>query len=226
MSMNKLNNVNQLNKDELLFADVFLKEHFDRIVDWAVGDIKRCCRIKSDGNCDDGGALVGAFMLWCCAIEYFGGLYTGNPNDGGTKARMQDFITKYMPRYDYLKIYDLRWSLLHYYSPHHFALCHENNLEANKNRHLSRSDKGIILHLGWSVKDLEDGVSQYKQDLESNDLLKMKAWKYYKKQYPIMPIKIEEIRPSTLSSLATGTLIQSLSASGTISEITWTKRYP
>jgi len=190
------------NKDELFFAKAFLKEHFDRIVDWAVGDIKRCCRMNSDGSCNDNGALVGAFILWCCAIEYFGGLYTGNANNGGTRARYKGFINKYMSRYNYQRIYDLRWSLLHYYSPHHFVLVHENNLELNKNKHLVETNRGIYLHLGWSVEDLEDAVSQYKKDLERNSLLKIKAWRYYKKQLPIMPIKIEEVKPVSISSLS------------------------
>lgn len=212
------------NINELKFAKAFLEEHFDRIVDWAVGDIKRCCRMNPDGTCDDNGALVGAFILWCCAIEYFGGLYTGNADNGGTKERYEGFITKYMNRYDFQKVYDLRWSLLHYYSPHHFALMHENSLEANRDIHLTPSNKGIILHLGWSVKDLEDAVNTYKEDLKTDDNLKIKAWSYYKKQYPIMPIKVEQLQPTIYNSLASGTAIQSISASGTVSEQDWLKQ--
>lgn len=213
------------NTDELLFANAFLKQEFDRIVDWAVGDIKRCCRMNSDGTCNDGGAMVGAFILWCCAIEYFGGLYTGNAENGGTRQRFEGFMTKYMKRYDYSKVYDLRWSLLHYYSPCHFALIHENNLEANRNIHLSQNNNGIILHLGWSVKDLENSVNKYKNDLKSSDLLKIKAWRYYKKRYPIMPLKSSDFISSTsiLNSLPSLTSIKSLSVSGTIGENEWIK---
>lgn len=210
--------------DELVFADAFLKEHFDRIVDWAIGDIKRCCRMNPDGTCDDNGALVGAFILWCCAIEYFGGLYTGNPDNGGTKTRFKEFITKYMSRYDHSKLYDLRWSLLHYYSPHHFMLIHQNNLEANKDKHLSNTNRGIILHLGWAVKDLEDAVMQYKGELEKDNNLKLKAWQYYKKQYPIMPIKFETVSPTLLSSMASLTSVQSITASGTVSQDEWFRK--
>ncbi|NMB56387.1 hypothetical protein GYA19_00435 [Candidatus Beckwithbacteria bacterium] len=149
--------------------------------------------MKANGTCDDNGALVGAFMLWCCAIEYFGGLYTGNPNNNSAIKRFKGFITKYMSKYDYQKVYDLRWSLLHYYSPHHFVLYHQGDLNNNKYKHLSSSKRGIMLHLGWSVKDLEDGVNKYRRELKKSDELKMKAWEYYKKQYPIMPLKIKEI---------------------------------
>jgi len=216
---------NSINKDELAFADAFLKQHFDRIVDWAVGDIKRCCRMNADGTCEDNGALVGAFILWCCAVDYFGGLYTGNFSNRGTKQRISEFIKTYMKKYDCDKVYDLRWSLLHYYSPHHFVLYHENNLKDNKDKHLTTSNRGIMLHLGWAVKDLDEAVNHYKQDLEKDNTLKLKAWKYYKKQYPIMPIKVEEIyQTKTFGSLATGTSIQPISASETIAQDYWVKK--
>ncbi len=52
-----------INKDDLLLANAFINTHFDRIVDWAIGDIKRCCRMNNDGTCGNNGALVGAFVL-------------------------------------------------------------------------------------------------------------------------------------------------------------------
>lgn len=208
---------------DLELANAFIDKHFARIIDWAVGDIKKCCQLRDDGTCDNNGALVGAFILWCCAIDYFGGLYTNNASNGGTKARIKTFINKYMSKYDSDKVYDLRWSLLHYYSPHHFVLYHENNLDANKTIHLSQKKEGIMLHLGHSVLDLEKAVEEYRKELESDDKLKLNLWNYYKEQYPIMPVKVEEIiKPSTFTSLATGTsIIQPLSASGTTSPKEW-----
>jgi len=209
-------------KDELLFAKAYIEENFERIIDWAVGDIRRCCRMNPDGTCIDGGALVGAFILWTCAIEYFGGLYTGFTSLGHTKARFKHFIEKYMSRYDAEKVKDLRWSLSHYYSPHHFVLYHENNLEDNKLLHLSKSRRGIMLHLGSCIKDLEDAVNQYYKDLKSDDNLKIKMWRYFKEQLPIMPVKVEElVLPSTFGSLPTGTTIETISASGTVSPVEW-----
>ena len=52
-----------IKKGELLLAKAYIDEHFDRIIDWAIGDIRRCCRMNPDGTCDDNGALVGAFIL-------------------------------------------------------------------------------------------------------------------------------------------------------------------
>ncbi len=205
----------KIDKDELILANAFLTENFDRIIDWAIGDIKRCCRYNPDGTCGEGGALVGAFILWCCAIEYFGGLYTGNAENGGAKIRISGFVNQYMKRYDSQKIYDLRWSLLHYYSPHHFVLMHENNLEYNKDKHLSQINQRIILHLGWSIKDLEEAINQYDKDLKNSPELKITAWRYYKKQLPIMPIKIDELFPPSLNSSDSLTTIQSVTASGT-----------
>ena len=97
---------------ELFFAKAYINEQFERIIDWAVGDIRRCCRMKPDGTCEDNGALVGAFILWTCAIEYFGGLYTGFTSAGQTKARFNGFIEKYMSRYDAEKIEDFVSKLL------------------------------------------------------------------------------------------------------------------
>lgn len=215
----------KIDKNELILAKAFLDENIDRLIDWSIGDIRRCCRMKKDGTCKDKGALVGAFILWCCAIDYFGGLYSNN-SSGKTIDRYKAIVTKYLKKYDYKKLYDLRWSLLHYYSPHHYVLYHENNIENNKNIHLTKRKEGIMLHLGTSIKDLELAISQYKNDLKKHDELKIKAWRYYRKQYPIMPIKVENvIKPQTFSSLATGSAIslQSISASGTTNELLWTK---
>ncbi len=214
-----------INKDELLFAKAYIDEHFDRIIEWAIGDIKRCCKMNPDGTCDDKGALVGAFILWTCAIEYFGGLYTGYTTPGASNARIKEFVKKYMPKYDPDKIADLRWSLQHYYSPHHFVLYHENNLAANKDLHLTSTSRGILLHLGWVIKDLKEGVQSYYKDLKDKDSLKIKLWRYYKKQLPLMPVKVEKIiSPTILSSLATGTAIQSINASGTTGPDEWLKK--
>lgn len=215
----------QIDPDELQLADAFLKEHFDRLIDWAVGDIRRCSRMNEDGSCNEGGALVGAFILWSCSIDYFGGLFTEYAEPSGTKQRYKQFIEKYMPKYDWEKVFDLRWSLAHYYSPNHFALYQENNLEQNKNLHLTQTQKGILLHLGWAVKDLEDGVSKYHEEMKEDDTLKIKAWKYYKKQLPIMPFHIDQIITSAnaLASGATGTAIQSVSVSGTVDPMNYLK---
>jgi len=214
----------KIKKGELIFAKAYINEHFDRIVEWAIGDIRRCCRMNQDGTCDDKGALVGAFILWTCAIDYFGGLYTGQTSSGATKARFKGFIEKYLSRYNAESIEELRWSLQHYYSPHNFVLYHENNLEQNKYLHLKQTSKGILLHLGWAIKDLEDGVNQFCNDLRLSDNLKIKLWRYYKEQLPIAPVQVETlVTPKTFSSLATGTAIQSISASGTISPTDWMK---
>lgn len=199
---------------ELILADAFLKKEFERIVRWVVGDIKKCCRIKDDGNCDENGALVGAFILWCCAIDYFGGLYTGHV--ANTRERMTSFITKYMPAYDPDKVYDLRWSLLHYYSPQHFVLYHENNINENKSMHLLSANKRIFLHLGSAVNDIDKAVNNYKHDLETNDKLKLIAWRYYKKHLPIMPLKIEKLIPVDYRSIASGASLSAISLSGAI----------
>ncbi len=212
----------KIKKGEIFFAKAFIDKHLARIIDWAVGDIRRCCRMNPDGTCANNGALVGAFILWCCAIDYFGGLYSGFTSKGATKARFQSFIRKYMSRYDANKVEDLRWSLSHYYSPHHFILYHENDLESNRHLHLTPNDRGIMLHLGWAIKDLENAVNNYHQELKTNDQLKIKAWRYYKEQLPIMPVNIETLVSKEMSNLLDiDTSQSSITASGTVSQKEW-----
>jgi hypothetical protein len=210
-------------KGEIQLADAFIKKHFDRILDWSVGDVRRACGMNVDGTCEENRPLVGTFILWCCAIEYLGGLYTGLSDTGNTKRRFQGFIEKYMSRYESKKVEDLRWSLTHYYSPHHFVLYHEGNLENNKSVHLSKKTIGIMLHLGWAITDLESAARNYHSDLKRDDVLKVKVWRFYKKQLPIMPIDIGKLALSTQTnvSLATGSAIQSFKASGTIDPHQW-----
>ncbi len=121
-----------------------------------------------------------------------------------------------MSRYDWEKVEELRWSLIHYYSPHHFVLYHENNLEKNKYIHLSQTKSGILLHLGWAVKDIVDAVGKYHEELKTDNKLKIKLWRYYNEQLPIMPVEVKNIisQPS-VQSMMTGTSTQSISASGT-----------
>lgn len=215
----------KLAKGELKQAQEFVDNNLDRIVEWTVGDIKRCCRIKDDGICEDGGALVGAFILWCCAIDYYGGLYTGLTAPRATLSRFKGFVHKYMSRYDAIKLADLRWALLHYYSVRHFALYHQNDLEQNKELHLSPSTAGILLHLGTSVIDLENAVKQYCKDLKADDNLKVKMWRYNKEIYPLMPIKVELIiKPNTFNSLPSGITFQNIAASGTVGPDEWFKK--
>lgn len=215
----------KIKKGELLYARAFINEHFDRIIDWQIGDIKKCCRMKEDGTCDSNGALVGAFILWVCTIDYFGGLYTGLTTQGATKARFKAFIEKYMSRYDWSKVEELRWSLTHYYSPHFFVLYHENDLEQNKTLHLENTNRGIRLHLGWAIKDLEEAVNNYYEDLKKDDNLKVTVWRYYKKHLPLMPIQAETLIPQRpLNSLPTITAIHSFPSSGTVGPEEWFKK--
>lgn len=213
-----------IKKGELPLAKAFIDQHLNRIIDWCVGDVWRCCNMNPDGTCRDEGALVGAFMLWCCALDYFGGLFTGNSSDNGTKTRMREFINKYMQSYDWQKVYDLRWSLLHFYSPHHFLLFHEGDERSGRTKHLTNSNKGILLHLGCSVIDLKNTVDNFRNDVLASDEMKVRIWRYFKDQPPIMPVKFEMVQPATFSSLATGTSIQNIEASGTAPYYTWVKK--
>lgn len=81
-----------MDKDKLFIATEFFKARIDQIGDWCVGDIRRCCRLKKDGTYEPGGALVGAFILWVCALDYLGGLLTNSHND--SRHRIKSFLEK------------------------------------------------------------------------------------------------------------------------------------
>lgn len=180
----------KIDESELVFAEEYLKKHIDRIRDWVLGDIRKCCRLNKDNKTFGEGALVGTFILWCCAIDYFGGLYS---NLSKTNCRMESFITDYLNKYGKYnaeKIYDLRWSLVHYYSPLYFALEH---LPERKKYHLKQTNKGCLLHLISCVEDLENAVDDYIRNLKITPELKIKAFRYYKKNPVLQPIEPVDI---------------------------------
>lgn len=37
----------QVKKGEFQLADAFIDAHFERIIDWVVGDIEKCCRMRN-----------------------------------------------------------------------------------------------------------------------------------------------------------------------------------
>jgi hypothetical protein len=182
-----------VDKDKLFIADAFLEKHFDRLVlEWSVGDIKKCCRMREDGSCEDGGAMVGAFSLWVCSIEYLGGLLTGNTKAKGTGDRITKFVGAYLGGYNPAFITELRWSLLHFYSPHHFSLIHEDNILAARKYHLQKvlgTEDQFHLHLGCSVADLEGAAKKFIDDLWGSEEMRMTAFTFYQTHLPLMPMK-------------------------------------
>lgn len=181
-----------IDKNKLLIADAFFKGNLDRLVEWSVGDIRKCCRMKEDGSCEEGGAMVGAFILWICAIEYLGGLLTGNTEPDGTNNRITEFVSRYLRGYNPAFITELRWSLLHYYSPHYFALMHENNILEARKIHLKKAPatkNQYILHLGCCIVDLEKAANVFKKDFWENEEIRLVAYSFCETHLPIMPIK-------------------------------------
>lgn len=186
----------ETNKDKLFIVDAFFKRNFDRLLEWSVGDIRKCCRMRKDGSCEEDGAMVGSFILWICSIEYLGGLLSGNTEMKGTSDRITRFIQKYLKGYNPEYLIELRWSLLHYYSPHYFALIHENNLNGMRRYHLQKipgkSDQ-YYLHLGCSVFDLEKAVEEFKKDFWNKKDQRIIAYNFYKTHLPIMPINFTSL---------------------------------
>jgi hypothetical protein len=182
---------------ELKKAETFIAINLNRLVEWSVGDIKKCCRMQEDGTCEQNGSLVGSFILWSCAIDYFGGLYTGRATLGETERRFRDFVTKYMKDYDYKKLLDLRWALLHFYSSRHYSFHQSNDLLVCQTVHLTESSDGILLDLYCSIRDLEIAVKNYIYDLTKSNELKVRLYRYYEKSNPLMPLTInyDQLKP-------------------------------
>lgn len=194
-----------IDPDELILAKALIKNESVRIYDWVVGDIRKCCRLKKDGSYKRGaGSLIGAFILWCCAVDYFGGLIMGikkyTDYDGGikmenysTKRHIKTFVDKYLSKYGEYnanKIYELRNSLTHNYTLSGYQIVeHDPN---NKSHHLKWSNKGYILHLGASLEDLEKAVKDYLKDLKRDNELIINAFRYYRKNPILMPSKPDE----------------------------------
>ncbi len=180
-----------IKKNEVNEAEKFIDSEFDRLISWLIGDIKRCCRLTEDGTCDTGGALVDAFILWIVAIDFFGGIFTNCVLQGETKRRFKEFVTKYMPQYDYEKLLDLRWSLLHFYTTRHYAFHQNNDIGMCRKVHLSSSSNGVVLDLSCAISDLENATEKYKADLHNSGELKVRLFRYFKVTNPLVPIKFE-----------------------------------
>lgn len=188
-------------KGELRKAEDFILKEFDRLIEWSIGDIKKCCRLNTNGTCEANGSLAGSFILWCCAIDYFGGIYTGCTKQGETTRRFKEFVKRYMGKYDYKKLLELRWALLHFYSSRHFAFHQSNDINTNKQIHLTVSNNGIVLDLSYAIKDLENAVNLYKNDLLKSDDFKIRLYRYYEVSSPLMPINIERGKSPKMHSL-------------------------
>lgn len=78
-----------------------------------------------NGEFSEKGAYVGATILWICAIDFFDGLLTGCYKQRETRRRITTFVSCYLKKYgahDPNKLYDLRWSLVHFYTVRHYTL--------------------------------------------------------------------------------------------------------
>ena len=175
-----------------IIVTAFLKENFPRIKDWTVGDIRKASRISKNGKTGRNGSLIGAYMLWCCAVEYFGGLLIG-PNST-TKERIKNFVERYLNKqggYNHKKIYDLRWSLLHYYTPRGYSVLAQESKEAKL--HLKKTNFGDSIHLGFAITDLENAVEEFEKELRISPSMRETAFDYYKKHKVIKPLEFEKI---------------------------------
>lgn len=182
-----------MNNDELQIAEALLKQESKRIYCEIVGGIRKCYRFRKDGSYKtETSSLIGTLILWCCAIDYYGGLLEGfkkyrnrqgklKKEDYSSKQRIKAFVKDYLKRYgnyDYNKVYKLRNSLVHSYTLDGYGVV---ECDSNKRKtHLTKDEKDRhLLHLELAVKDLKKAIKDYMKDVTNDDKLKICAYEYY-----------------------------------------------
>ncbi len=137
--------------------------------------------------------MVGAFILWVCALDYLGGLLTNEHKD--YKLRIKEFLEKYINKarkdgksYDPQDIIDLRNGLVHSYCPNFLLVS-----SIDRKLHLERMGDRTFMVLEEIVEDTEKAFEMFKKDLLSSDKMMLTAFDYYKEYPPVgpIPIKIE-----------------------------------
>lgn len=176
-------------KGEQAFADAFLKQEFERLKEWSIGDLRRASNLNADGEFVGKGAYVGTTILWICSIDFFGGLLTGCYKERETKRRIRTFVDDYLKKYgsyDPDKLYDLRWALVHFYTVRHYTL---DESKENKKNHLKKiKSRDTLMHIGRMIEDLENAVKDYTKDLWEKPDLRIRAYRYFKETNPLMVI--------------------------------------
>ena len=180
-----------MDKGKQQIARAYFEQHIDRIGDWCVGDIRRCCRLRNDGQYEHGGALIGAFILWVCSLDYLGGLLTNSHHD--YSKRIETYLDKYFNQsknpnehiYDLKQIIEFRNGIIHSYSPNYALLS-----KASKEMHLTEVNGRTFLVLEEIVADSERAFKNFKKDLLSNDQMLITAFNYYKKYPPVGPLEL------------------------------------
>lgn len=179
-----------MDKNKLFFAKAFFKARIDQIGNWCVGDIRRCCRFRQNGTFEPNGSMVGAFILWVCALDYLGGLRTNSKKD--YKKRITSFLgylnsmrkaSNKLRRYNAKKIIDFRNGLIHSYCPNYTLVS-----AGDRKLHLRKRNKRIYLILEEVIEDMEGAFELFKKDLLSSDRMMVKAYNYYKTYPPLGPL--------------------------------------
>ena len=180
-------NLSKLSKENKIeLGKPYIKEHINRLYDWSVGDIKRCCRLRADGSFEDGGAPFGAFILWVCAIDFWGGVMTNLAGKKDASQRFKAFVNGYLKDqnklYKHNEIYDFRNELIHYYTLMHFSVEHDPNFNS---KHLQKLNNGSrLLVLGPAISDLETSVTKLITDIKNDDEKTITAFEYFADHLP------------------------------------------
>jgi len=178
--------LNLSKENKLKLARPYINDHINRLYDWSVGDIRRCCRIKADGSFEDEGALYGAFILWVCAIDFWGGVMTNLAEKRDSNQRFKAFVNGYLKKqselYKYSEIYNFRNELTHYYTLMHFSVERDPNFNS---KHLQKLKNGSrLLVLGPAINDLEASVTNLITDIKNDGDKIVTAFEYFVNHLP------------------------------------------
>lgn len=184
-----------MGKDKLQIAKAYLKKNLLRLMEWTIGDVKRCSRLRDDGSFSEGGALYGAFILWVCAVDYWGGVYTNFSKPENMNKRFKAFVTDYLrqqnKRYNYVQLYELRNAITHYYTLKYFVLAHEPELNDKHLRKIKSVGRWLVLKP--AITDLENAILELIEDIKGDDKRIIKAFDFCKEHIPQRALTKREI---------------------------------
>ncbi len=141
---------------------------------WVLGSIKRTYEATKDEQ--EGSTPLAAFILVSCAIDFLAGFMCGitsfSPQPGESSTNYKAFVTKYLPQYDPVDVYNnIRCRLAHNYSiGGEVALTHRNPAAHDPSGTKGRK----IINFENFFTDFQEAASAYFKELATDSALQAK----------------------------------------------------
>src|SRR6266700_1184185 len=162
-----------------------LQDQIDRVEatykTWVLGSIKRTYEATKDTQ--EKSTPLAAFILVSCAIDFLAGFMCGitsfSPQPGESSKNYKAFVTKYLPQYDPVDVYNhIRCRLAHNYTIGGDVALTHRNLAA----HDPCGTKGRkIINFENFFADFQEAASAYFKELASDSALQAK----FANRYPL-----------------------------------------